>query len=458
MLNIKAKYWNLNALLLTLSLFAYIIISYFCSRTDAPQILGLYSLLFVLYLSTYYLSDTDLKINQAVNFSIAFRISLLFLVPNLSDDFYRFIWDGRLFNAGINPFEQLPTFYINHPEAAPPGINQELFDKLNSKEYFTIYPPVNQLAFIIATWISSTVQGAAIVMRLFIIAAEIGSLYVIKRLLKAYHLPAKNILFYALNPLVILELTGSLHFEAIAIFFVLLSVYLLKKRRSIFSALSFALSVCTKLNPLIFLPLMATRLSFSKTLKYYLFTALFIVMFFMPLYDIHFIKGITSSFSLYFQKFEFNASIYYLIRAVGYYVKGYNIIGTAGKFLALTTIVVILLYTFFEWRKHRVNAPYQSKRNGNLLVSFLWIYFMYLVFSTTLHPWYVTPLVACSLFSRYRFPILWSGLIFFTYLNYYNEVYHEYIGIVIAEYVIVYAFMIYELFYKSEELEFVNEE
>ncbi len=457
MLRIEAKHWNINALLLTLSLFGYLLISYFFSRAESPQIVGLYSLLFVFYLSTYYLSDTDLKINQAVNFAIAFRLSLLVLVPNLSDDFYRFIWDGRLFNAGINPFEQLPSFYINHSEAAPVGINQELFDKLNSKDYFTIYPPVNQLIFIIATWISSTVQGAAIVMRLFIIAAEIGSLYVIKKLLKAYHLPAKNILLYVLNPLVILELTGSLHFEAIAIFFVLLSVYLLKKRKSIFSALSFALSVCTKLNPLIFLPVIATRLSFSKTLKYYLFAALFIAMFFVPLYDIQFVKGMTSSFSLYFQKFEFNASIYYLIREVGYYVKGYNVIGTAGKFLALTTFVVILLYTFVVWRRQGVNTAYQSKRNGNLLVSFLWMYCIYLIFTTTLHPWYVTPLVAYSIFSRYRFPILWSGLIFFTYFNYYNDTFHEHIGIVIVEYAMVYAFMIYELFYKKEEVEFVQE-
>jgi len=453
LLRIEVKHWNINALLLTLSLFGYLFVSYFFTRAESPQIVGLYSLLFVFYLSAYYLSDTDFKINQAVNFAIAFRFSLLVLVPNLSDDFYRFIWDGRLFNAGINPFEQLPTFYINHPEAAPPGIDQELFDKLNSKEYFTIYPPVNQLIFIIATWVSSSVQGAAITMRLFIIAAEIGSIFIIRRLLMAYHLPAKNILLYALNPLVILELTGSLHFEAIAIFFVLLSVYLLKKRKSIFSALSFALSVCTKLNPLIFLPVIATRLSFSKTLKYYLFAALFIAMCFVPLYDIQFIKGMTSSFSLYFQKFEFNASIYYLIREVGYYVKGYNIIGTAGKFLALTTFVVILLYTFFEWRKHSVNTAYQSKRSGNLLVSFLWVYLIYLVFTTTLHPWYITPLVAYSIFSRYRFPILWSGLIFFTYFNYYNDAYHEYIGIVIAEYVLVYAFMIYELFYKREDAE-----
>jgi len=435
------------------SLFAYIIVSYILSRADAPQVIGVYSFLFVFYLAIYFRSDTNLKINQAVNFSILFRLSLLILIPNLSDDFYRFIWDGRLFNAGINPFEQLPSFYINYPEAAPVGVNQELFDKLNSKEYFTIYPPVNQLVFIIATWISSSVRGAAIVMRIFIIGAEIGSIIVIRKLLNAYHLPAKNILLYALNPLVILELAGSLHFEAIAIFFVLLSVYLLKKRKSIFSALSFALSVCTKLNPLIFFPMIATRLSFSKTLKYYMFAAFFVLLFFVPLYDIHFLKGMSASFSLYFQKFEFNASIYYLVREVGYYAKGYNIIGTAGKFLALITFVVILLYTFIAWRKQRVNMPYQSKKNGNMLVSFLWIYFIYLMFTTTLHPWYVTPLIAYSIFSRYRFPILWSGVIFFTYFNYYNDVYQEYMGIVITEYVLVYAFIMYELFYKKEEIE-----
>ena len=74
------------------------------------------------------------------------RFLLLFGMPNLSDDIYRFIWDGRLILNGVNPFTALPASFL---EANPPldGIDQALFDQLNSPDYFTIYPPLAQGSF-----------------------------------------------------------------------------------------------------------------------------------------------------------------------------------------------------------------------------------------------------------------------------------------------------------------------
>ncbi|MEQ9229236.1 MAG: hypothetical protein RIF46_01035, partial [Cyclobacteriaceae bacterium] len=77
---------------------------------------------------------------------------MLFATPSLSDDFYRFIWDGRLLAHGIHPFAELPGFYLD-PSLNIPGIDQSLFDNLNSKEYFTIYPPFAQLIFLISVLI-----------------------------------------------------------------------------------------------------------------------------------------------------------------------------------------------------------------------------------------------------------------------------------------------------------------
>ncbi|MDN5205216.1 glycosyltransferase 87 family protein [Fulvivirgaceae bacterium BMA10] len=413
----------------------YILISYFTKREDSFILLPVYSCLFFIYLGIYRLIQSTDHIKLALYFSIIFRVALLLLIPNLSDDFYRFIWDGRLINEGINPFVHLPNYYIENLTQAPEGITKELYDKLNSKEYFTIYPPVNQFVFMLAALISpKSILGSVLVMRVLIIAAEVGSIVLIGKLLGHYQLNPKNVLLYALNPLVILELSGSLHFEAIAIFFLLLAVWAWEMRKKLGAAFYIALSICTKLIPLIFLPLFLTREKFKKVVFFYLIVGGTIVLLFVPLLNADFINGLTSSFSLYFQKFEFNAGIYYIIREIGYFVKGYNIIQTAGKYLALATFISIITFTFFEGRKKH-----------NLPTAFFWVYFLYLIFVTTLHPWYVVPLVAFSVFTNFRFPVLWSGLIFFTYLNYLNGSYHENLWVVGVEYIATFGFLIFEL-------------
>ena len=78
-----------------------------------------------------------------------FRALFLFSIPNLSDDFYRFIWDGRLLASGNHPFAQLPVYYMDN-NVSIQGINEDLFNKLNSPEYFTIYPALSQYVFWLA--------------------------------------------------------------------------------------------------------------------------------------------------------------------------------------------------------------------------------------------------------------------------------------------------------------------
>ncbi|MFN7259780.1 MAG: polyprenol phosphomannose-dependent alpha 1,6 mannosyltransferase MptB [Cyclobacteriaceae bacterium] len=175
-------------------------------------------LLFLIYVWVLR-SESETEISFWIVAAILFRLCFLFSTPLLSDDFYRFIWDGRLLAAGVHPFAELPRFYIENNSTIP-GIDKSLFDKLNSPDYFTIYPPVNQLIFWVAARLSfGSILSGVVVIRLFIIASEIGTIWLIKKILHHYQLPARNALLYALNPLVIIELTGNLHFEALLIFF-----------------------------------------------------------------------------------------------------------------------------------------------------------------------------------------------------------------------------------------------
>ena len=70
---------------------------------------------------------------------------------------------------------------------------------------------------------------------------------------------------------------------------------------------------------------------------------------------------------------------------------------------------------------------------------------VYLLLATTVHPWYLAlPLVLC-LFTRYRYPVLWTLVIFFTYINYSYDPYWENLWVVAVEYLIVLTFLLVEV-------------
>jgi len=423
-------------LLIAVSAALYIFIGYFLERSESTLLISAYVLLFGCYLWLIYKAVACSTVHF-IFVGLAFRLLLLLAMPNLSDDIFRFIWDGKLLGAGIDPFAELPATYMEQGDL-PAGLTEGLFEKLNSPNYFTIYPPVAQFIFFLSTEFSpQSVLGSAIIMRLLIILAEVGTLFYLSKLILIYKAPKTNILWYALNPLVILELTGNLHFEAFMIFFLVAAIFFFIKSKLVKSALFFALAVAAKLIPLMFLPVMLRRMKWKSLLRFYGFTALFIVLLFAPLLTTGLIEGMGSSISLYFQKFEFNASLYYIIREIGYAVKGYNVIGAVGPYMALVLFVSVMGFSLI---KYKLSIP------KTILV----ILMLYLGLATTVHPWYVTTLLAISVLTRYKFVMIWTFFIFLTYIGYTQTGYKENLWFVAIEYVVVIVYMLYEIFQKDK--------
>ena len=369
--------------------------------------------------------------------AVLFRLLLLFAMPQLSDDFYRFVWDGRLLVHGYNPYLYLPNQLLNTPIAAVCGLNESLFQQLNSPNYFTVYPPVNQALFGLAAWLSpNSLLGNAVWLRVPIVLGEMGSLWLMTRLLLRLGMNPNLALLYGLNPLVILELTGNLHFEAVMIFFVLLAVWLLIRhdqhsiRRLVTSAGALAFAIGTKLLPLLLLPLIVRRAGWRTGIPYALLTGMLTVALFMPFASLELARNLFSSLRLYVQTFEFNASVYYALRAIGYWTKGYNAIERIGFWLSITTMLSVL-WIAFRWR-----TPASVQ-----LIATLTLYF---AFATTVHPWYSTTLVAASVFTRFRYPLVWSALIPLSYFTYHAQPYAENLWLTAIEYGIVLVVGFYE--------------
>ena len=82
----------------------------------------------------------------------------------------------------------------------------------------------------------------------------------------------------------------------------------------------------------------------------------------------------------------------------------------------------------------------------------LWALTVYLLMSTTVHPWYITPLVALAVFTDYRFPIAWSMLVIVSYAGYTETGYTENINLVITEYVLLAITLIWDLLSERNQL------
>ncbi len=347
----------------------------------------------------------------------------VFSFPALSDDVYRFLWDGHLISDGIDPLRFTPA-------ELQAGLSYEpytsLYPKLNSKNYHTVYPPVGQLIFILSILAGKWGLPAVVVMKAIYATIHLLGLAAITQCLKVEH-RSRVLTFYGLNPLVITEGIGNLHAEVVMVGFLFVAFWLFKKSKSVASALFFALAVAAKLLPLMFLPLLWS-LSKDKG-KWMAYVVFFIGLIFIPFFWMYYAGGFVDSLDLYFRKFEFNAGLYYVLRWVGRAITGYNLIQWLGPMLALLALGAIL--------KVSLKSRWLVVRGTSVAELGFVIVLLFLFSLTTLHPWYLILPLAVSAFTQYRFLWIWSYLITWTYLFYDGGQYSENYGVIGLEYLLV---------------------
>jgi hypothetical protein len=423
-----------------------------CDRTDTIFLMCCGAVQFGAYFYTLYKKE-QIDVTKMLIFGIFVRFLLVFAIPNLSDDVYRFLWDGTLWHDGLHPFVATPTVVLRQ-HTTP--ILVELYPLLNSPDYFTVYPSVCQAAFWLATAVAKSctnnahtyIYVSAIVLKMLLAFAECGTLVLLYKTLPILGLSPNKSLIYALNPLVIHEICGNAHCEGFMIFFLTATVWVLASaathKKVCLSALLFSLAICSKLLPLIFLPLLFAlkRLDAApkdgKLVPFMSCALLFTIILFIPLYNADFVAHFSASLNLYFQKFEYNASIYYIVRAFGIWLKGYNWISVVGPSVALLGVLGILacaahLSLRVKNIKHLVTNQVATQIGGYALFSIT----IYLLCTTILHPWYIILPVFLSCFTNFKYPIAWSLLIFITYVNYANIPFQENTWVLGLEYSIL---------------------
>lgn len=174
------------------------------------------------------------------------RLSILFSPPVLSDDIYRYVWDGRVQASGINPYRFVPA-----DKQLAPLRDQAIYPRINRREYArTIYPPLAQAIFFAATRVSESVLW----MKAVIVAFEAAAVLVLIRLLVLLGLPAQRVLIYAWHPLAVWEFAGSGHIDAAAVALIVLALWMRKRNSPVLTGVALAGATLVKLFPMVLFP------------------------------------------------------------------------------------------------------------------------------------------------------------------------------------------------------------
>ena len=360
------------------------------------------------------------------------RFVLLFSFPNLSNDIFRFFWDGILMHEGIHPLSYLPSEIVDS-EIVNRDEMDILYTSMNSPDYFTIYPPISQLIFYLSTVVQPfTVMKSTIIMKLILLSAEIGCFYYFIKILDLFNLDRNKMLIYALNPLVIIEIMANVHYEGVMLFLLLGSMYYLLSLRAFLAGILLALSVATKLLPLMFLPVILLYLYKGKgrgLLPFLVSFTISMLILFTPFFYGLDVPHFLDSIDLYFRKFEFNASLYYALREIGQLITGYNQIIVIGPLLSLSALLIILTKAILYYRSDSKSVFIFNV----MLLSFV----TYLLCTTTVHPWYLIVPIGLSVFYRKYWLLVWSFLIVLSYSTYESQDFVQNLYLITIEYLIV---------------------
>jgi hypothetical protein len=149
---------------------------------------------------------------------IMLRAYVLLFDPLLSSDIYRYVWDGRVQAAGINPYRYLPA-----DEALAFLRDGTIFPHINRADTaVTIYPPVAQFFFLIVTRISESVT----VMRLALLGCESVTVALIMLMLRRMNRPVTRVIAYFWHPLPLWEIANSGHVDALMVALMLLGLWI----------------------------------------------------------------------------------------------------------------------------------------------------------------------------------------------------------------------------------------
>ena len=348
----------------------------FLYKTDIHMFLFLFFFLAIIYFIGVYLILNHLSqvgrskslVIIIIFFAIFFRA---FLVPTdpvvLSKDMYRYIWDGRVQQNGINPYLYPPSSVELRPLR-----DDKIYPNINRKDYPTIYPAGAQLLFrVFHILTGDRIFGFKGLM----VFSDVMTILMLLALLRAYGFEETRVFIYAWNPLVIFEIGYSGHLEGLTVFLMVLAFYLNAIKKKMPAVIALAFSSATKLYPALMLPVLLNR---GERIKGVIAFVVSFLLLYLPFLTAG--NKIAGFLPIYFKSpYEgFNLGLKYLIMHL---FQGLD-------YLLLSKIFMLVLAALGFFFFFREKQKEQVIRSAYILLGMLII-----LMPASLHAWYVIILI-----------------------------------------------------------------
>jgi hypothetical protein len=258
-------------------------------------------------------------------------------------------------------------------------------------------------------------------------------------LLHAFGHPLRRLILWAWNPFFIFEFSYSGHSDSGMLFAAALSIYLLNKAKDVPSAVSYSAAVMSKLHPALWFGLYWRRMGIRGALAVAAPAVALTALYFTP----ETLWRYANSLRLYFQLFEFNASIHYALRFIGrvLFEQAWN--KSLGPYLGAATLCITGVLT---WR-------FRLRDARDVAHAAFWIMTADLCLATTVHPWYISWAAFALPILPYAFMFYWTGACFVSYAAYSYKPVYEPAWALMLEYFPVYALMAWEIYRRGPQLE-----
>jgi len=324
--------------------------------------------------------------------AIFFRLSLVRATPQLSSDIYRYIWDGRVQQQGINPYLYPPS-----SDSLASLRDKAIYPQINRKSHPTIYPAGAQIFFLASHGlVGDSIRSLKGILVMF----DVLTMIVLIELLRTYGLQETRFVVYAWNPLVILEIAHSGHLEGFTIFLLILAFLLYSRNRKTLGLLALACASATKIYPALLLPAFINRgerlkslsIFFGCVLAFYLPYVLAgkKILGFLPIY----FKNPYESFNLGLKHF-----LMQVFPGLDYFLLSKILIGV---------VIAAAIFVFFK-----------DKQEGEVLkYSYILISLQIICMPAALHPWYVIWLIPLLAFYPSPAWLIFTCTVAFSYLKY----------------------------------------
>lgn len=446
----------------------FVMAASFFALTQLPSLRESYVTVFLIYFVIaglayvfviYRLGKDVFAIKLIWAFAVLFQLILLFSSPTLSDDVYRYIWDGHLLNQGVNPYA-LP---VNSPLLD--AYDTPLRALVNHDWMASPYLPSIQIVFVI---VSRLAHQSVLAFQITAIIINLLTGWMVMSILELVKRPRTYVLVYLWNPLVNIEFAHGAHLDSLMLLLMMAAFWLIvrsskqiggtAKQITLYgSILALAAATLTKFLPLLLVPIFFRRWGW-RGFALYILLILGVLSSFAygagwgltgPLDG----TGIFGATRIYLQYWNYNSGIYHWLEVLfsGYQTPGavpVEIVGEAPIQLAkaVTTGLLgfaVLTAGWLAWRTERNNLY--------LLRLSLIPLGAYLLLTPTLHPWYVTLVIPFIPFFLNRKDehisyqdFIWPGIYFsiavvFSYTTYLDpENLREHTWVRLMEYIPLY--------------------